>query len=348
MTIKVLVVDDSLFMRKLISDMLESDPDIKVIDTARNGEDCLDKLKTLKPDVITLDLIMPGKGGLETLKEIMAEHPIPTIMFSAYTSKDADITIKCLDKGAVGFVLKPSGAVSLDVAKVREELLKEIKIAVTVSVRKIKSLLGKKPTKHAIKPSAVILDKVIAIGSSTGGPAALELLLPEFPFNIPAGILIVQHMPAKFTKSLAERLDTMADIEIKEAEEGDVVEAGKAYIAPGDFHMIVEKKQVEGSIKAVISLTKNPPVKHLRPSVDVTLESVADVYGENAVGVILTGMGDDGTDGMHAIKAKNGKTIAQDEDSSLIFGMPKQVIRNGDADYTVSLFGISKKILELL
>jgi len=142
MTIKVLVVDDSLFMRKLISDMLESDPEIKVIDTARNGEDCLEKLKTIKPDVITLDLIMPGISGLETLKQIMAEHPTPTVMFSAYTSKDADITIKCLDKGAVGFVLKPSGAVSLDVAKVREELLKEIKIAVTVSLKNILSILG--------------------------------------------------------------------------------------------------------------------------------------------------------------------------------------------------------------
>lgn len=346
--IKVMVVDDSFFMRKLISDMLNSDPDIKVIDTARNGEDCLKKLEKIKPDVITLDLIMPGESGLETLKHIMAEHPTPTIMFSAYTSKDADITIKCLDSGAVGFVLKPSGTISLDVAKVREELLKEIKIAATANIKKIKFLLTKKPVKHVIKPSAVVMDKVIVIGSSTGGPAALELLLPEFPFNTPAGILIVQHMPSKFTKSLAERLDTMTDIEVKEAEEGDIIEAGRAYIAPGDFHMIVEKKEVRGSIKAVISLNKNPLVKHLRPSVDVTMLSVADVYGENAIGVVLTGMGDDGTDGMHAIKAKNGKTIVQDEDSSLIFGMPKQVIKNGDADYTLSLFMISRKILELM
>jgi len=328
--------------------MLNPDPDIKVIDTAKNGKDALEKLEKLKPDVITLDLVMPGLTGLETLKIIMSEYPTPVVMLSAYTAKGAAITIRCLDSGAVGFVLKPSGVVSVDIEKVKDELIEEIKKASKVNVKKIKSILTRKRIKQFLEPYVVVKEKVVIIGASTGGPSALELVLSELPFNFPAGILVVQHMPAKFTKSFAERLDRESELSVKQAEDGDVIEPGKAYVAPGDFHMRVKKKKIKGKVRAVISLNKNPLIHGLRPSIDVTMKSVAEVYGKNAVGVLLTGMGEDGVEGMDAIKAKRGKTIAQDEATSLIYGMPKKVVENGDADHVLPVFKISQEIIHLL
>ena len=342
------MVDDSFFMRTLISDMLNSDPDVEVVGVARDGNDALEKLKTLRPDVITLDFLMPGLSGLPTLKRIMSEYPTPVVMLSAYTEEDAATTLQCLDAGAVGFVLKPSGAISVDIEKVRDKIVDEIKKASKVDVRKIRSILARKRVKQFLVPGVVIKEKVIVIGSSTGGPAVLELILSELPSNFPAAILIVQHMPAKFTKSLAERLDHMSEIAVKEAEEGDMIEPGKAYVAPGDFHMTVEKRVIEGEARAVICLNRDPLVHGLRPSVDVTMKSVAEVYGENAVGIILSGMGEDGAKGMRAIKRKKGKTIAQDEATSLIFGMPKRVIERGDADQVLPVFEISQGIIQLL
>lgn len=346
--ITVLVVDDSFFMRNMISDMLNSDPDIKVIDTAKNGKDALEKLEELKPDVITLDLVMPGLTGLETLKIIMSEYPTPVVMLSAYTAKGAAITIRCLDSGAIGFVLKPSGVVSMDIEKVKDELIEEIKKASRVNVKKIKSILTRKRIKQFLEPHVVVKEKVVVIGASTGGPSALELVLSELPFNFPAAILVVQHMPAKFTRSFAERLDRESELSVKQAEDGDVIEPGKAYVAPGDSHMRVKNKKIKGKVRAVISLNKKPLVHGLRPSIDVTMKSVAEVYGENAVGVLLTGMGEDGVEGMDAIKTKGGKTIAQDEATSLIYGMPKKVVENGDADHVLPVFKISQEIIHLL
>jgi two-component system, chemotaxis family, protein-glutamate methylesterase/glutaminase len=349
--IKVLVVDDSFFMRKLISDILNSDPKIKVVDTAKNGTDALKKIKQLQPDVVSLDYIMPEMGGLSTLKQIMKENPTPVVMLSAYTKEGADVTLKCLHAGAVGFVLKPSGAISLDIEKIKEQLINEIKTAAKASlsvIKHVRAILAKRPVIHPISPRAVVRERVVAIGSSTGGPAALEVVLTKLPFNIPAAILIVQHMPTKFTKSLAQRLDARTEIEVKEAEEGDLVEPGKAYIAPGDCHMIIKKKMIGGKVKAVISLNKNAPVHYLRPSIDVLMKSVAEVYGKNTVGVILTGMGEDGAEGMKAIKAAKGKTIVQNKATSLIYGMPEQVVKNGDADDVLPLSRISKRIVGVL
>ena len=348
MAIKVLVVDDSFFMRKLISDILNSDPDIEVIGTAANGEEALEKVKVSKPDVITLDIVMPGIGGLETLKRIMSDCPTPVVMLSAYTKSDAKATIECLDAGATAFVLKPSGEISVDIEKIKYELIEEVKKASKAGVHKFKSIAARKRIKKFLKPGAVVKEKVIVIGSSTGGPPVLELILSELPSNLPAAVLIIQHMPELFTKYLAEHLDTVSKLEVKEAREGDVIEAGKAYVAPGDFHMIVKKKEMEGDVKTVISLNKSPLVHNLRPSIDVTMKSVAGVYGENAVGIILTGMGNDGIEGMEAIKSRHGKTIAQDEATSLIFGMPKKVIESGYADYIIPAFNISQEIIQLL
>lgn len=347
-TVRVLVVDDSFFMRTLVSDMLNSDPDIKVVGAAKDGNDALEKLKTLRPDVITLDYLMPGLSGLRTLKRIMRERPTPVIMLSAYTEEGTAATIECLEAGAVDFVLKPSGAVSVDIEKVKDKLTAKIKRASKVNIQKIKSILARKRVKQFLAPGVVVKEKVFVIGSSTGGPSVLELILSELPSNFPAAILIVQHMPAKFTNSLAERLNRMSEIVVKEAEGGDVIEPGKAYVAPGDFHMTVKRIMTEGATRAIISLNQGPQVHGLRPSVDVTMKSVADVYGENAVGIILTGMGRDGAEGMRAIKRRNGKTIAQDEATSLIYGMPREVIEKGDADYVFPVFEISQGIIQLL
>jgi len=258
MVIKVLVVDDSYFMRKVISDILTEDDEIEVIDGAKDGEEALEKIKEKKPDVITLDYVMPNMSGLSVLNKIMDSYPTPVVMISAYAQKGAAVTLDCLKAGAVGFVLKPTGEVSIDIKTVKNQIIREVKIAAKVSVKKIKSLLAQKPVIRKVKPSAVISDRVIVIGSSTGGPSTLELLLSEFPSNLSAGILIVQHMPPKFTKYLAERLNKSSELDIKEAEEDDIIEAGKAFIAPGDFHMIVEKKEIDGKIKAVIGINKNP------------------------------------------------------------------------------------------
>jgi len=344
----VLVVDDSFFMRTLVSDMLNSDPEIEVVGVARDGNEALEKMEILRPDVITLDYLMPNLNGLHALKRIMKEHPTPTIMLSACTVEGAAATVECLEAGAVGFVLKPSGTVSVDIEKVKGKLIEEVKRVSIINVQKIGSILSRKRVKRFLAPSVAVKERLFVIGSSTGGPSVLELVLSELPSNFPAAILVVQHMPARFTKSLAERLNRVSELAVKEAEEGDIVESGRVYVAPGDFHMIVKKRRIQGTKEVVIRLNQDPVVHGLRPSVDVTMESVADVYGENAVGVILTGMGRDGAEGMRAIKSRNGRTIAQDKATSLIFGMPREVIERGDADFVFPIFEISQGIVQLL
>lgn len=343
--IRVLVVDDSFFMRRLISDILNSDSSIEVIDTAKDGEEAIRKVKKRKPDVVTLDLVMPGLDGLATLKRIMTESPTSVIMLSGHTKKGADVTLDCLEAGAVSFILKPSGSLSLDIDKIRDQLLEEIKASANVSIKKIKPLLIKKPIKRKVKPGK---EKIVVIGASTGGPSSLELLMSAIPPSFSAPILIVQHMPPKFTQSLAEHLDRKCVLPVKEAEDGDVIQAKNVYVAPGDFHMIVKTKKTMSHTKHVISLNKDPPVNRFRPSIDVTMQSVAEVYDGNTIGIILTGIGKDGMIGMKTIKENGGKTIAQDEESSLIFGMPRAVIENGYAEEVLSLPDIGEGIIGCL
>ena len=346
--IRTLVVDDSFFMRTLISDMLNSDPEIEVVDTAKNGDAALEKTKTLRPDVVTLDYKMPGGNGLSTIKNIMNARPTPIVMLSAYTEKGAIATLKCLESGAVGFVSKPSSEISLDIEKVRDELIMEVKKASKINIGKVKSILIRKRSKLFMEPSTSIQERVIVIGASTGGPQVLELILSELPYNMPASVLVVQHMPAEFTGPLAKRLDQMSELMIKEAEHGDVLEAGRVHIAPGDFHMTVERVVREGEVKAVIRLNRDPLVHGLRPSIDVTMKSVSEVYGKNAVGILLTGMGEDGVEGMRAIKMVEGRTLAQDEATSVIFGMPKRAIEEGVVDKVLPVYELSKEVIRLL
>ena len=357
-TIKVLVVDDSAFIRTIVSDILSSDSQIEVVATARDGQEAIEKVTELHPDVVTLDVEMPRLDGLAALGYIMSECPAPVVMLSAYTRSGSETTLKALEYGAVDFVLKPSGPASSDIREVGEELLAKVKIAAAVDVKKLKFLLPKSTvTRHKLKSVTTRGEKVIAVGSSTGGPQALTEILPKFPGDIPAGLLIVQHMPAGFTKSFAQRLNDISMIKVKEAEEGDIVRPGQALIAPGDYHMFVQSPSAvnnEGSAVDVsrepitIGLNQGPRLHGVRPSVNIMMESIASQYGKNSIGVLLTGMGSDGAQGMKLIKEKLGKTIAEDQSSCVVYGMPKAAIDAGVVDKVVTLSQVVEAILEMI
>jgi len=328
--IGVLVVDDSLFMRTLISDMLNSDPEIEVIDTAKDGKEAIKKISKIKPDCITLDLAMPVWDGLTTLKHIIDEYPTPVVILSAYSKKDADITMKCLDAGAVGFVLKPSGELSLDIKGVKHQLLEEVKAASTVNVGKIKSLIAKKPKRRRRK--LIGINKMVIIGASTGGPQTLELILSSLPIDFSAPIIVVQHMPTVFfTKSLAEHLNHNCGLKVKVMENNETIQPGTVYLIPSGFRWTLIQVDRE-YVKSYLGIEDS---NILSPSINLAMKTLAQIYSENVVGIILSGMGEDGVEGMKAIKEAGGKTIVQDE-SSVIFGMPKVVIDAGYADKVLS------------
>ena len=340
MPIKVLVVDDSLFMRTLVSDMLNSDEEIEVIDAAKEGRQAIEKISKARPDCITLDLAMPGWDGLTTLKHIMSECPVPVVILSAYSKRDADITIECLEAGAVGFVLKPSGELSLNIEKVKHQLLDEVKAASKVELRKIKSLTARKPRRR--KRKLADINSIIVIGASTGGMQTLESILPSLPDDFPSPIIIAQHVPNMFfTESLAQHLSHQCELAVKVAKDNEVIKAGKIYLAPGACHMtlgLLPSREVAPHIKDAKS-------DILTPSVDLVMESAARIFYGNAVGIILTGMGYDGREGMKAIKEGGGSTIVQDE-SSLIFGMPKAVIDAGYADKILPAGEIAEAMMD--
>jgi two-component system chemotaxis response regulator CheB len=331
-------------MRKVLTEILGSDSDIKVIGTARDGEDALKKLKELRPDVVLLDIEMPKMDGLMALAYIMADQPTPVVILSAMDKREANVIVKSLEQGAVDFIPKPSGVISLNIANIRDEIISKVKMAAAVKVQRKKLSM---PTMQFIKtfPKREELRReVVAIGASIGGPQALTEILCHLPRNIPIGFLIVQHMPPIFISSLAEHLSWQCSIKVKEAEDGDFVEAGLALIAPGDYHMIVERVDKK---KVKVKLTKTPKVNSVRPSIDILMKSVAEVYGEKALGIILTGMGSDGAAGMVAIKQRGGETIVEDESSCLVFSMPKAVINLGCADKILPLYQIPKEIMKI-
>ena len=340
MSIKVLVVDDSLFMRTLVSDLLNSDPEIEVIDTAKEGRQAIDKISKARPDCITLDLAMPGWDGLTTLKHIMSECPVPAVILSAYSKQDADVTIECIKAGAVGFVLKPSGELSLNIEKVKHQLIEEVKAASKVELKKIRLLVAKKPKRDKRKLADV--NKIFVIGASTGGMQTLESILPFLPAVFPSPIIVAQHVPNMFfTESLAQHLNHQCELTVKVANDNETIEAGKIYLAPGGSHMtlrLLPNKEVAAHIKDAKS-------DILTPSVDLVMESAAKIFYENVVGIILTGMGDDGRYGARAIKQAGGTVITQDE-SSLIFGMPKAVIDAGYADKILPAGEIAEAMME--
>jgi len=349
MRLRVLVVDDSTLMRRLIGDILRSDPSLEVVGEADDGPSAIALIHELRPDVVTLDVEMPGMSGLEVLGYLMSELPTPVVVISGL--QDPDLAMRALSLGAVDFLRKPSGTISVDLYKVTEELIQKVKMAPLANLRQLQERLREEPASHPepALPSAGPGETAawaIVIGTSTGGPPALERLLGSLPASLPAGLLVVQHMPAGFTRSLAERLDQRSELGVVEAAEGQPFRAARAYLAPGGHHLVVRhEKDAAG---ALVHLDDSPPRGTLRPAVDVTMASVAAVFGPHAIGVLLTGMGSDGTEGFRAIREAGGQTIAQDRQTSLIYGMPRMAAEQGLADQILPLGAIGPAIVRLL
>ncbi len=337
--IEALVVDDSAFMRRMLTDILESTGEIKVIGTARNGLEALEFARTVKPDVITLDVEMPSMDGLNCLKELQKFSAIPVIMLSGLTRAGAQATIEALEAGAIDFITKPEGLFDISGQEKMKEIIEKIKVVKRIGKRNYKaSQFGTAVSADYIKHKGrkdSNLKTLIAIGTSTGGPRALQEVVPIIPGDIPAALLIVQHMPPRFTKSLAERLNSISSLEVKEAEHDELIQPGFAYIAPGDFHMEVNRLS-DQMLK--IKLTKEPPDRAHRPSVNVMMNSIACTQFPNVIGVIMTGMGNDGKEGVVNIKkSNNGIIITQDEESCVVYGMPKSAVATGVVDEIVPL-----------
>ncbi|MBY6036073.1 chemotaxis response regulator protein-glutamate methylesterase [Fictibacillus nanhaiensis] len=340
--ISVLVVDDSAFMRKLIKDFLNEDPRIKVLDTARNGQEGINKTIKLKPDVVTMDVEMPVLNGIEAVKEIMNQQPVPVIMLSSTTKAGAANTILAMEAGAIDFIAKPSGAISLDLHKVKEELVEKI---ITSSRAKIKpSVTIQAPSIYKKEPRAPRMNnlpKLVLIGTSTGGPRALQEVITKLPEEIPAPVLVVQHMPPGFTQSLANRLNSLSPVQVKEAEHHEIIKKGTVYIAPGGLHMRLTEKMGQ----LMITLDKELPVGGHRPAVNVLFESAAKLKNYQKIAVIMTGMGSDGTDGILKLKeAGLTSVIAEAEESCIVYGMPKAAALTKKVDEVVHLESIAEAI----
>ena len=339
--IRVLVVDDSALMRKLIPQMLAGDDSLEVVGTAMDGTFCLKKIEELNPGVVTLDLEMPGMNGIDALKEIMRRHPVPVIVFSSYSTEGATVTMKALGLGAFDFVPKPKDATA-HMAETARELIVKIKAAAECKLKpRMLSSVPPKPEKLAAAAGAP--SKVVAIGVSTGGPQALEYVLSQLPADFPGAITVVQHMPEGFTDMFARRLDEVCPLRVKEAQSGDVLQAGRVLICPGSRHMKVKRLPLGD----VVVLSDEPRVNGHRPSADVLLRSAAEEFRSQAIGVLMTGMGDDGAEGLGAIKKLGGMTLAQSEESCVVYGMPKAAIERGYAVRVVGLDGMGATLQSL-
>lgn len=346
--IKVLIVDDSFFMRKLLRELLSVDPQIEVVGEAHDGVEAIGEVIRLNPDVITMDYNMPRMNGIETIEHILKDtgrHPA-IIMVSATTKEGAEETFACLRAGAVDYILKPSGELSLDIEKIGSEIISKIKVACNATVRKfepLKEYRGPKTVKN------VNTQKIVAIGASTGGPPIIEDILAGLPGNLDAAVLITQHMPPNFTRSFAERLDRISELVVIEAAGGEEIKNGMGFVAPGGFHMLLIEEKKQGVTKNYIKLTEDPLVNNFRPSVDVMMQSIAKKdCKEKCVGVILTGMGEDGREGIRAIKQAGGYIIAQEPRTAAVGTMPNAVIKAGIADAILTPLNIAKKILDLV
>jgi two-component system, chemotaxis family, protein-glutamate methylesterase/glutaminase len=340
--VRVLVVDDSALMRKLIPQILATDTSIQVVGTAIDGNFGLKKIAELQPQVVTLDLEMPGMSGLDMLREIVRTHRVPVIVVSSHTTQGAAISLKALSMGAFDFVSKPSD-VSARMPEIAQELITKIKAAAQsrgIKVAAPAMLHGLPPEKAAPKNGAHPT-RVVVIGISTGGPAALQYVLPQLPMDFAGTILIVQHMPEGFTDMFSRRLDEICAIRVKEAQSGDLLIPGRALVCPGHRHMKVKKLPLGD----VVVLTDEPRVNGHRPSVDVLFKSAAEEFGSRTIAVLMTGMGDDGAQGMKQVKDVGGMTIAQSEDSCVVFGMPKAAIERGCALRVVNLDAIAHTLL---
>lgn len=341
MAIKVLVIDDSAMIRKVFSQELAKDPEIEVVGTAPDPFVGRDMIVQLKPDVITLDIEMPRMDGLTFLSKLMKHYPMPVVVVSSLAQKGGDVALKAVELGAVEVIAKPGTAYS--VGDMSEQLIEKIKAASEVKV--FKNPESVRIPSADVQPIAAMsvrtTNKIIAIGASTGGTDALREVISRFPQNAPPTV-IVQHMPANFTKAFADRLDGMCQVKVKEAEDGEYLSIGKVLIAPGNKHMEIRRS----GINYYVTLLDGPMVFHQRPAVEILFDSVARYAGKNAVGAILTGMGKDGAQGLLHMRQAGANTIAQDERSCIVFGMPKEAIDIGAAQVVKPLNAITQTILD--
>lgn len=343
--IRVLIVDDSALMRQILKALLSSDREIEVVGTASDPYIARDKIKALNPDLLTLDVEMPRMDGLAFLEKLMAARPMPVVMVSSLTEAGCETTLRALELGAIDFFTKPKFDMKQGMEEAAKALIAMVKAAAGARVIQRRSPGVKKTARRPLKSSALIktTDTIISIGASTGGTEAIRELLEVMPPNTPP-ILITQHMPEKFTKTFSDRLNQLCRITVKEAEDGDGVITGHALIAPGSHHMTL----IRSGARYEVRLDLDPPVNRHRPSVDVLFRSVAGCAGKNAIGIILTGMGKDGAAGMYEMKEAGAYNIAQDEASSVVFGMPKEAIASGGVDEVCPLQKIAERMFARL
>lgn len=342
---RVIVVDDSALMRKIISDMINSEDDMEVVATARNGQDLINKLESYNPDVITLDVEMPIMDGISTLKKLKEmKNDVKVIMVSSLTGEDSKVTLECLDLGAFDFILKPSGSISLDIDKIKEELIRKIRSVEKANnkflVRRPKVQDGEEPKQKNIVNRRNDI-KAVVIGASTGGPRALQKVLTKLPKDLGVPVFVVQHMPIGFTKAFAERLNSLCEMRVVEAEDKMAISSNIIYIAKGGRHMKISPSKE-------IKLTDEEAIWGVKPAVDKLFYSAAEVYGGKLLSVILTGMGRDGALGTTEIKKAGGSTIAEDASTCVIYGMPKAAYETGKVDEVVTLDKIPERIVEIV
>ncbi|MBA1334463.1 MAG: Chemotaxis response regulator protein-glutamate methylesterase CheB [Firmicutes bacterium] len=352
--IKVLVVDDSALMRKALKEIIMTDDSLDVVATARDGQDAVEKVHDLKPDVITMDINMPVMDGLTSMQYILNDYPeVPVLIISSLTTEGALTTFEALELGAFDYVAKPSGTVSSNIHVVGREIIQKIKLAYKNANKKsIRDRIKRRnaavspkkavPVRKVNIPKSAGLSKVVVIGISTGGPGTLMEVLPALPQELKAALIVIQHMPPSFTSSFAKRLDDACRFPFKEAEAGDILQDGRGYLAPGGYQLVVRR---EGGM---LRLTNNPKTVFM-PSVNVTMESVLNAYGgKNVIGVLMTGMGDDGADAMVKIRNAGGMTIAEDESTAVVFGMPREAIERGGAEIVVPSYRIPAEIIKAI
>lgn len=340
--IRTLVVDDSVFMRTILKNALTRAAEIEVIASAQNGHEAVEKIKELKPDVVTLDIEMPGLNGLEVLRKVMKECPVPIVMVSTKTQDGARMTFEALELGAVDYVAKPLADQAASLQRFQEKVIH----AVATAYESNRSRLHYANKPKILKPRSGHMQTegtVVAIGISAGGPATLHELIPLFPREFPP-VVITQHMPANFTGPFAARLDATSQLNVREATSGEELRPGTLFIAPGDRHLRVRRRGND----VCTSTDDGPKVSGFRPSVDVLFESVAQTYGANAIGLVMTGMGSDGAEGIRMLRKAGARTLAQDRDSSIVYGMPKAAADTGCVDKIVSLAEIPDTLVKML
>jgi len=342
--VKVLIVDDSAFMRHTLTNLISDDPEIQVVGIARDGIEAVEKVAQLKPDIVTMDVEMPRMDGIEALKQIMSKNPVPVIMVSSLTTDSAKVTLEALEIGAVDFIPKNLSDLSVNIVKIKETLIEKIKKIGKKGLPAIKKISSFKQIQMPITTNYTSHRRVniVTIGSSTGGPTALQNIICKLPRNFPVPILIAQHMPPAFTGPFAERLNHLSAVEVKEAENGESIKKGVVYIAPGRGHMSVFRKKIT---ETTISITENKGNYIYRPSVDALMCSVVENFSGHVLGVILTGLGNDGLKGMKEIKNSGGRTIAESETTCVVYGMPKAVVESGVADKIVPVDEIAGEII---